>query len=445
MSDISALTKAASLATPLPIATELKPTSTQDFVDKPSQLEQPFVTTQKVSSKKYSCPHCQQTFTRQSNLKSHLVIHSQEKKFTCETCSSKFRRIHDLKRHLMLHTGERPFLCGKCGRRFARGDALIRHKKASGTCHVTFMAEDTIDSESLEKQIKLPVATLSQPKPLETEQPLQKLQPQLLHSSASGVNSNSSILPSIITSTNNSTTTHSDSNISISLPPISNPTYQTASSLPFDSQQQRNVSTAEERTYFYASQKPQSEGDSSTANKDDNNKTQEQSHVSVSLHAQQQIHKRASISSITSPMAVSNLNNAITTQTSKVPSTSSSPTPSIEASTSFSNILSSPYTRIVSAVATNFNNSINTVQQATGVPEQDRTILSTPSPTNITNISNNNTNNTLNNTKSNNGSDNNNSWQIIKMLENRVRALEERLNSSEGRVSFLESQLSNLR
>lgn len=90
--------------------------------------------------KKYPCPQCSQMFTRQHNLKSHLLIHSQEKKFTCKTCSSKFRRIHDLKRHLKLHTGERPYLCQKCGRRFARGDALIRHTKASVTCSVAFVS-----------------------------------------------------------------------------------------------------------------------------------------------------------------------------------------------------------------------------------------------------------------------------------------------------------------
>lgn len=91
--------------------------------------------------KKFQCPHCPQTFTRHHNLKSHLLIHSQEKKFVCQTCSSKFRRIYDLKRHLKLHTGERPYLCGKCGRRFARGDALIRHTKTTGTCSTAFDPE----------------------------------------------------------------------------------------------------------------------------------------------------------------------------------------------------------------------------------------------------------------------------------------------------------------
>ncbi|KAJ5875932.1 uncharacterized protein N7529_001516 [Penicillium soppii] len=86
------------------------------------------------SSKKHRCPYCATEFTRQHNLKSHLLTHSQEKPFVCQTCQSRFRRLHDLKRHTKLHTGERPHICPKCGRRFARGDALARHNKGQGGC-----------------------------------------------------------------------------------------------------------------------------------------------------------------------------------------------------------------------------------------------------------------------------------------------------------------------
>lgn len=80
------------------------------------------------------CPHCDAQFTRQHNLKSHLLTHSQEKPFVCESCMMRFRRLHDLKRHSKLHTGERPHICPKCDRKFARGDALARHAKGQGGC-----------------------------------------------------------------------------------------------------------------------------------------------------------------------------------------------------------------------------------------------------------------------------------------------------------------------
>lgn len=122
-------------------------------ITEPTQPKNQVLVASSVSNplpKKYQCPNCPQTFTRQHNLKSHLLIHSQqEKKFVCETCLSKFRRIHDLKRHLKLHTGERPYLCKTCGRRFARGDALVRHTKASVACSVSFIS---LEDSKIRKQ-----------------------------------------------------------------------------------------------------------------------------------------------------------------------------------------------------------------------------------------------------------------------------------------------------
>lgn len=55
--------------------------------------------------KKHKCPYCETEFTRYHNLKSHLLIHSQEKPYVCATCQMRFRRLHHLKRHNKLHTG----------------------------------------------------------------------------------------------------------------------------------------------------------------------------------------------------------------------------------------------------------------------------------------------------------------------------------------------------
>lgn len=72
-----------------------------------------------LSGKKHSCPHCNATFTRQHNLKSHLLTHtSSRKEYNCRECGNEFRRLHDLKRHSKLHTGEKPFMCEICGRKY---------------------------------------------------------------------------------------------------------------------------------------------------------------------------------------------------------------------------------------------------------------------------------------------------------------------------------------
>ncbi|KAH3665973.1 hypothetical protein OGAPHI_004162 [Ogataea philodendri] len=84
--------------------------------------------------RKYRCTQCHHSFTRKHNLKSHMLIHTDEKPFECPHCSSKFRRQHDLKRHEKLHTGEKPYRCDKCDKRFARADALLRHTNSSSGC-----------------------------------------------------------------------------------------------------------------------------------------------------------------------------------------------------------------------------------------------------------------------------------------------------------------------
>ncbi|CAI2164310.1 11166_t:CDS:10 [Funneliformis geosporum] len=83
-----------------------------------------------VKAKPFVCTVCNQTFSRQHNLKSHALTHSQEKPFQCDICHHFFRRHHDLKRHAKLHTGEKPYQCPHCKRKFARLDALNRHLRA---------------------------------------------------------------------------------------------------------------------------------------------------------------------------------------------------------------------------------------------------------------------------------------------------------------------------
>lgn len=87
-----------------------------------------------AKAKPFVCNVCNQTFSRQHNLKSHALTHSQEKPFQCEICHHFFRRHHDLKRHAKLHTGEKPYQCQHCKRKFARLDALNRHLRAESFC-----------------------------------------------------------------------------------------------------------------------------------------------------------------------------------------------------------------------------------------------------------------------------------------------------------------------
>nr|CAG8443575.1 2867_t:CDS:2 [Entrophospora candida] len=120
--------------------------------------------------KPFTCLECNQTFSRQHNLKSHALTHSKEKPYRCDVCQHFFRRQHDLKRHLKLHTGEKPHQCQHCKRKFARMDALNRHLRAETFCggpqKKIFQGQDSKTKIELSVQQPLQQATpqqISQP------------------------------------------------------------------------------------------------------------------------------------------------------------------------------------------------------------------------------------------------------------------------------------------
>lgn len=367
-----------------------------------------------ASSKKYSCTHCPQTFTRQHNLKSHLLIHSQEKKFTCETCSSKFRRIHDLKRHLKLHTGERPYLCNKCGRRFARGDALIRHTKATGTCSVAFVSGDAKDEDMLDEQYPLPSA------PTSPRASFAEGTEDLSHKRTSISNlTNPTHLPSIVAAAPKSAPVDSTgstsrySTPSLSLPPISSPLPQSAPSIP-------PTATFQRRESHYAGEdRILSQFPSPTENSSEPLPVEEETKSTPNVNSGAPI---ANSQITPSPSSLNLFSQSIQRQSVPSPShaAGSSPMGSHRTSEapvnahSISTLLTSHYPQR-NSVGSSYVSPPSSIHPSEGFEAGEKG-KSAESP-----------------------------WQIIRMLENRVRALEERLNSAEGRVSFLEGQLTSHR
>jgi hypothetical protein len=130
-----------------------------------------------AKAKPFVCNVCNQTFSRQHNLKSHALTHSQEKPFQCEICHHFFRRHHDLKRHAKLHTGEKPYQCQHCKRKFARLDALNRHLRAESFCGGPQKKLFQNSESKLEQPLLQPPPQQSVPQSIQTSQPQTK--PQL--------------------------------------------------------------------------------------------------------------------------------------------------------------------------------------------------------------------------------------------------------------------------
>ncbi|XP_076356061.1 uncharacterized protein LOC143249669 [Tachypleus tridentatus] len=74
-----------------------------------------------------TCEVCQRVFMYPSQLKDHMVVHTQVRRYSCTVCGTKFIKEHHLKAHQLTHSHAKPFFCPICGRSFSLKANMERH------------------------------------------------------------------------------------------------------------------------------------------------------------------------------------------------------------------------------------------------------------------------------------------------------------------------------
>ncbi|XP_062992984.1 uncharacterized protein LOC134405669 [Elgaria multicarinata webbii] len=80
----------------------------------------------------HACRECCRSFSLPSLLAQHRLMHASGQPHPCPDCPKSFSHRSKLVRHQRIHTGERPFQCDECGKSYRDSSTLLRHQRVHG-------------------------------------------------------------------------------------------------------------------------------------------------------------------------------------------------------------------------------------------------------------------------------------------------------------------------
>ncbi|GLH06252.1 Krueppel homolog 1 [Gryllus bimaculatus] len=117
----------------LNLANTISPQFSQSLVPEPKQKRGPgrprreeLEVEPPIGKGPYCCEVCGKEFSKWSQMKKHLKLHSDDKPFTCPECPASFNVEHNLTLHLVTHNTENPS-CPECNKKFSRMASLKAH------------------------------------------------------------------------------------------------------------------------------------------------------------------------------------------------------------------------------------------------------------------------------------------------------------------------------
>ena len=91
-----------------------------------------------IGKKDFQCEVCEKKFSQKVSLKTHMLIHTKLKTHKCDICKKTFSRKCSLVQHFRIHLGEQPYGCAKCEKWFTHIGNRDRHVC---TCHTELSSE----------------------------------------------------------------------------------------------------------------------------------------------------------------------------------------------------------------------------------------------------------------------------------------------------------------
>lgn len=82
---------------------------------------------------KHLCSICNFAFADKSNLKHHMVTHTDSKRFICSFCGARFHKLTNMTEHMNAHMGLKPYKCEICGKDFGRANHKRQHMRVIHT------------------------------------------------------------------------------------------------------------------------------------------------------------------------------------------------------------------------------------------------------------------------------------------------------------------------